>query len=70
MCLAAVLFITNVEFQPEEDEDGVVIIDDYPINIGQYILLISQSTLTMSVYREFSNTCSNATVSRAVVYLK
>jgi len=34
-CLAAVLFITNVEFQPEDDDDGVVIIDDYPVNIGK-----------------------------------
>ena len=34
-CLAAVLFITNVEFQPEDDDDGVVIIDEYPVNIGK-----------------------------------
>ena len=34
-CLAAVLFITNVEFQPEDDDIGVIIMDEYPVNIGQ-----------------------------------
>ncbi len=38
MCLAAILFVTNVEFV-ESEEDGVEQIipeDDYPLSIGKF----------------------------------
>ncbi|KAK2181092.1 hypothetical protein NP493_411g02028 [Ridgeia piscesae] len=34
-CLAAVLFITNIQFQPDDDSDGTYIIDEYPVSIGE-----------------------------------
>ena len=34
-CLSSVLFLTNIEFQPDDDNDGTYIIDEYPVNIGE-----------------------------------
>ena len=36
-CLSSVLFFTNIEFQPDDDNDGTYIIDEYPVNIGESV---------------------------------
>ncbi len=52
MCLAAVLFVTNIEFVDSED-DGVEHIipeDDYPLNIGKLMLSYFQM-MCLVLYR-------------------
>ncbi|KAK2155486.1 hypothetical protein NP493_2068g00002 [Ridgeia piscesae] len=49
MCLAAVLYITNVEFQPEDDNDGVTIVDDFPVNYVSDLLTIDVDKLKTSL---------------------
>ena len=35
-CLAAVLYVTNIEFQSDDSlSDATVIVDEYPVKIGQ-----------------------------------
>lgn len=51
MCLAAILFVTNIEFE-ECEEDGVKNIiprDDYPLSIGKIIKVIMEQCLFESV---------------------
>ncbi|KAI0242733.1 Myosin-IIIb [Lamellibrachia satsuma] len=38
-CLAAVLFITNIQFRQDDDSDGTYIIDEYPVSIGAILNL-------------------------------
>ena len=33
--LSAILHITNIEFAPDETTDGVFIVDEYPMQVGE-----------------------------------
>ena len=84
MCLAAVLFLSNIEFlessvggvgeRPDSFTDGVIIDDEYPLQTGtKLVLILREYNIYLQTSKNCVNencTCENESISCSAEYIE